>query len=326
MVRRNGRPTWLLIVASLTALAVAAPVLAQPARRGGTVRGVVRDVKEQPVDGAVVTIVGEETGRTFTTTTNARGEFLQFGLSTGTYIVMAEKDKTASVDETVNVTQRGAVSMTLVLGAVSAAAAAEALELGAALKTLFDEGLLAGEAGRSDEAIDKFTQALALDAACSDCYNNLGFAYAQKKDYEKAVEAYKKVAELDPNNATAYAGLANAYNALRKFDLAAEASEKATELTTNLSATSGAGGSADALFNQGVISWNSGKLVEAKKQFEAALQADPNHAEAHFQLGMVLVNEGNLLDAATEFETYLTLAPTGPNTATAQALVAQLKK
>ena len=80
------------------------------------------------------------------------------------------------------------------------------------------------------------------------------------------------------------------------------------------------------MFNQGVVLWNGGKVADAKKAFESAIQANPNHAEAHYQLGMALVNEGNLASAATEFETYLKLAPEGPNAATAKGLVAQLKK
>ena len=87
-----------------------------------------------------------------------------------------------------------------------------------------------------------------------------------------------------------------------------------------------AGGNADAMFNQGVILWNAGKIADAKKQFEGVIAANPNHAEAHFQLGMALVNEGNLPGAAGEFETYLKIAPTGPNAAQAKALVEQLKK
>ena len=86
---------------------------------------------------------------------------------------------------------------------------------------------------------------------------------------------------------------------------------------------------ADALFNQGVILWNGGKIAEAKKQFEAAIAANPNHAESHYQLGMTLVNEGTpaaLTAAATEFETYLKLAPTGANAATAKAVLGSLPK
>ena len=49
----------------------------------------------------------------------------------------------------------------------------------------------------------------------------------------------------------------------------------------------------------------AGKVADAKKQFEAAIQANPSHAEAHYQLGMALVNEGNLAGAGTEFEDLL---------------------
>ena len=80
------------------------------------------------------------------------------------------------------------------------------------------------------------------------------------------------------------------------------------------------------MFNQGVILWNAGKIAEAKKQFEGAIAANPNHAEAHYQLGMALVNEGNLAGAATEFETYLKLAPTGPNAATAKGILAHAEE
>jgi len=91
-------------------------------------------------------------------------------------------------------------------------------------------------------------------------------------------------------------------------------------------AAGGGGGNADAMFNQGVILWNAGKVADAKKQFEGAIAANPNHAESHYQLGMALVNEGNLNGAATEFETYLKLAPTGPNAATAKGILGSIKK
>jgi Flp pilus assembly protein TadD len=80
------------------------------------------------------------------------------------------------------------------------------------------------------------------------------------------------------------------------------------------------------MFNQGVILWNAGKIAEAKKQFEGAVAANPEHAESHYQLGMALVNEGNLPGAATEFETYLKLAPNGPNAATAKGILSTIKK
>ena len=86
------------------------------------------------------------------------------------------------------------------------------------------------------------------------------------------------------------------------------------------------GGNADALYNEGVILWNGGKIPDAKAKFQAAIAANANHAESHYQLGMALVNEGKLAEAGAEFNTYLKLAPEGPNAATAKALIAQLPK
>ena len=48
------------------------------------------------------------------------------------------------------------------------------------------------------------------------------------------------------------------------------------------------GGNASAVFNQGVILWNAGKIPEAKAQFEQAVKLDPNMADAHYWLGMAL--------------------------------------
>jgi len=326
MVSRLGRPIWLLMIGLLT-LAVAAPVAAQP---GGMIRGVVRDVKGEPVEGAVVTMMMADTGRKFTVKTNKKGEYLQIGLAGGAYTIQAEKDKLSSTTEKAAVRIGAPSTIDLVLGAATAAAgASDAKELaakGAELKKLFEDGVAAGNAGRHDEAIEKFTAGLAINPKCFDCYDNIGFAYTQKKEFDKAEEAYKKATEIKPDDASAWNGLATVYNNQRKFDQAAAASAKATELSTNLSATGGAGAGADAMYNQGVILWNAGKIPEAKKQFEGAVQSNPSHAEAHYQLGMALVNEGNLAGAATEFETYLKLSPSGPNAATAKSLVAQLKK
>jgi Flp pilus assembly protein TadD len=310
------------MLALVAGLAVATPALAQST---GMVKGVVTDDKGQPVDGAKVSIeMNGGTGRRYESKTNKKGEYIQIGLTGGSYKITAEKDKLGSAPVTVNVRVNVTAQADLVLGVASAAANKEAQEKNAQLKKVFDEGVALSSAGKHDEAIAKFNEAIGVSASCYDCYNNIGYSYAQKKDWEKAEAAYKKSTELKPDDATAHSGLATVYNAERKFDLAAEEGAKATQLAGNLSA--GGGGNADAQYNQGVILWNSGKIADAKKAFEGAVAANPNHAEAHYQLGMALVNEGNMAGAATEFETYLKLAPEGPNAATAKSLVAQLKK
>ena len=318
MVRRlDGRHPWLLAFVSIVGLAIAAPLAAQ----GGALRGTVKDDKGQPIEGAKVTIELTTAGanRRFETKTGKNGDYIQIGLPSGTYKVTAEKEKVGTAVEQARVRTGQPIELNLVISA-RAVAAAKSSELTKA----FDAGVAASQAGQPDEAIAKFNEALLINPQCADCYYNIGFAYGQKKEYDKAEESYKKAIELKPAYPEAYSALANIYNTQRKFDEAAAANTKATELG---GAGGGAtGGNAEALYNQGVILWNSGKVADAKKQFEAAIQVNPNHAESHYQLGMSLVNEGNLAGAATEFETYVKLAPQGPNAAQAKALVAQLKK
>jgi tetratricopeptide (TPR) repeat protein len=327
MVRRlNGRLPWLVACAAVFSLAIAMPVTAQST---GMVKGVVKDAQGNPVDGAKVTIeMTEGVSRHFETKSNKKGEFIQIGLQGGPYKVTAEKDKVVSNTAEVRVSISRPAEANLVLGAAGAspAAAKEAAAKNAELKKVFEEGVAASRAGNHDDAITKFNAAAALNPSCYDCYYNIAFSESQKKDYDKAEAAYKKAIEIKPDYAEAYSGLANIYNATRKFDQAATASAKAMELGGGAGAAAGGGGNADAMFNQGVILWNAGKVAEAKKQFEGAVAANPNHAESHYQLGMALVNEGNLAGAATEFETYLKLAPTGPNAATAKGILASLKK
>ena len=80
------------------------------------------------------------------------------------------------------------------------------------------------------------------------------------------------------------------------------------------------------MFNQGIIAWNAGKVPEAKKLFEQAVQLDPKLADAHYWLGMATVNEGKLPEAAKFFEEYLKLAPSGNYAEQAKGILASIKK
>jgi len=324
MVRRtNGRHAWLAACTALFALVLALPAAAQST---GMIRGVVKDASGKPVDGAKVNIDADASNRHFETKTDKKGEFVQIGLPPGGYKVSAEKDKLTSPPAMVGVRVNPGPPITIVIGAGGGGSSPEAAAKNAELKKTFEEGVAASRAGNHDEAIAKFTHAAELNPNCYDCYYNMAYSEVQKKDLEKAEAAYKKAIEMKPDYADAYSGLANVYNMERKFDDAAAASGKAAELAGALGAPGGSGGNADAMFNQGVILWNAGKIADAKKQFEGAIAAKPDHAEAHYQLGMALVNEGNLAGAGAEFQKYIDLAPNGPNAATAKGILATIKK
>jgi tetratricopeptide (TPR) repeat protein len=319
MVRRNGRPFWLPFAAVAAIVALASPVFAQ----GNSVKGVVRDDKGQPVEGATIQITMADTGRKFQTKSDRRGAYIQIGLASGSYEVTATKDKLVSAPAKATVRAGGPAEIDLVIGVSAAAASADAAARGAALKSLFEEGNTLSQAGKHDEAIVKFNEGIKINPNCFSCYNAVGNAYMLKKDYPQAEAALQKSVELKADDAEVYNLLANLYNAQRKFTEAAAASKKATELSA--SSAGGGAGNPDVTYNQGVILFNAGKVGEAKPLFEQVLKSNPNHAEAHYMLGMSIVGE-NPAAAVSEFETYLKLSPSGPNAPMAKQFVDALKK
>src|SRR5207302_179932 len=82
--------------------------------------------------------------------------------------------------------------ITLVLGGgAGGGMSAEAAAKNAELKKTFEEGVAASRAGNHDDAIAKFTKAAELNTNCYDCYYNIAYSEAQKKDLEKAEAHYQ---------------------------------------------------------------------------------------------------------------------------------------
>jgi tetratricopeptide (TPR) repeat protein len=301
------------VLALAVMLAVSGPAAAQ-----SVVRGKVLDAQGKPVEGAVVTIEATEANRKAQTKTNRNGEFLQVGLASGRYNVTVTKDNLKAV-QPANVSQGTPVELTIQLTPSSGLTPEQAKEQ-AAMQALAAGAVEAMRAGRDDDAIRQFNEIVAKIPTCSDCYYNLGVAYAKKQQFADAEKSFQEAIKLAPNSGDAYTGLANVYNATKRFDLAQQASAKAAEL----SAASGGGGGAEASYNQGVILWNAGKFAEAKVQFEAAVKADPNMGMAHYQLGMAHLNLGQIPEAKAAFQQYLKVDPNGPKAAEVQGYVKQL--
>lgn len=323
MVRRwSVKPAWLSMLAACAVLLLAESAFAQ-----GTIRGVVTDEAGTPIAGATVVLEAQAQSRRLEAKTNARGEYVQIGLASGAYLVHAEQGTLKAAPAKLALRAGQTVVSNFVLGAraamMSADAATAAAARAAEVARLFEEGAAASTAQRWDEALERFNQALQLNPNCFDCLNNIGYVHSQRKAFDQAEAAYRQSTLVKADDPVAYNGLATVYNALRRFDEAAAASQRAAELSGGGAAAGG--GDATALYNQGVILWNGGKVADAKAAFQSAIAADPNHADAHYQFGMVLVNEGNLEGAASEFDTYLKLAPSGAHAPTAKALLSQLR-
>jgi tetratricopeptide (TPR) repeat protein len=314
------------IVLGLVAFAV--PAAAQT----GQVKGKVVDEKNQPIEGATIVIeMTEGMTRKYETKTNRRGEYVQIGLQPGQYKITATKDAMSNSQNQRVRLDMIEVNFTLKPGMTGEASAEDVKKAEAkmnAVKAAFEAGVTLSNEGKHDEAIAKFNEVIAEAPKCVECYNNIGTNYSRKKEFDKAEEAFKKALEIKPDSVEAYNGLATVYNAQKKFDQAQEASAQAQKLAGAAGAAGGTGGGASAgtVFNQGIIAWNAGKVPEAKKLFEQAVQLDPKLADAHYWLGMATVNEGKLPEAAKHFEEYLKIAPTGNYAEQAKGILASIKK
>ncbi len=302
---------WLAAVACGLVLMFAPAAMAQSTM----IKGKVVDAEGKPMANVAITVEFQGgVNRKLQTKTDKRGEFIQLLTESGAYKVTATADKLSQFAE-VRVRLGQAAEANIVLAPGAGAVDGKAAEL----KKTFEEGVTLSRAGDHDGAIAKFQAATTLVPTCFDCYFNIGVAYLAKKDEKQAEASFLKAVELKADYAEALNALSTLYNNQKRFDEAAAMSAKAA-------AGGGSGAGADAVFNQGIILWNQGKIPEAKAKFEEAIKANPNMADAHYQLGMALLNEGKVAEAVAEFEGYVKLAPEGQYAAQAKGMIAQLKK
>jgi tetratricopeptide (TPR) repeat protein len=280
----------------------------------------------KPVADAEVTLTAPAGGLTVVTKTNSNGEFTRAGLMTQQpWNVRIKKGALEGGINGVrvpfnNVLELPPIVLTPAAPPVDAATKAR-LEAEKAMKeSLTKMGAeldAAIAAGNLDVAIGLFQKAAEAVPNCGVCYARIGDLYQKQNKLDEAEKAYLRSIELDPENTEPYSALANIYNAQRKFDEAA----KMTQKVASLSGKQGGGENAEALFNQGAIAFNQNKIAEAKPFLQKALALKPDLAEAHYLYGMVLINEGNVAEAKKSLAEYLRLSPTGPNAATAKAII-----
>lgn len=309
------------------AASVIASVAAAAAQNSARVFGVVTDRSGQPVVGATVTLdFAGGLARSYELTTDEAGEYLQMGLMRGPYTLTATKEGVGVNRVAIDLVAGQELEQDLALLTVEeiyreSLSEAERAEFDArnATTDAFEQGLAAARGGRLEEAAQHLRTALEATPDCAECQRNLGIVYGRLEAWAEAEAAFRAALALAPDNAETYDGLAEIYNAQRRFDDAAEASAAAARLS--------GGGDDDpaAVFDQGLIFWNAGRLDEARQQFERTLALDPEHGEAHYWLGMANLNAGQMAEAAAEFKLYLDREPNGRFAAQATGILSSIQ-
>jgi tetratricopeptide (TPR) repeat protein len=143
----------------------------------------------------------------------------------------------------------------------------------AAARAAFNRGLAHDNAGRVDEAVKEYTEAIRLDANYMAAYRNRGFAYARAANYELAIKDYSEVIRLKPTGETweAYQNRGILYGRTGRYQLAVEDFDNAIRLKPTATAHNGRGNAYRFL----------GLYEQALESFAQALRLDPRFVSAY---------------------------------------------
>jgi len=164
----------------------------------------------------------------------------------------------------------------------------------------YDRAVDLGLAGRVQESIEEYTEALRIRPVFPRAHCNLGVTLMDIGEIDKAMEHFREALKIDPNDALAHYCMGVALSRNGKPDAAIEELRLSLELEPSEAA---------AHYELGLALVTKGSLNDSKKEFEEALRIDPSFAPAHSSLGVLAEMDGNIDLAAEHFAEAVEAAP-----------------
>ena len=161
-------------------------------------------------------------------------------------------------------------------------------------------GFVLDLAGRVPEAIEHFQQALRIKPDDAETHNNLGFALDQLGRAQEAIEHFQQALRIKPDYAEAHYNLGDALVQLGRVQEAIGHYKEALRIKPDF---------AEAHNHLGVALRQAGQLEEAIGHFQQAVRIKPDYAEAHYNLGDTLGQAGRAGEAIGHFEQALRIKP-----------------
>jgi Tfp pilus assembly protein PilF len=116
--------------------------------------------------------------------------------------------------------------------------------------------------GNFDKALDEYRRAIQESPKDAELFNNLGYGYYNRGQWEAAEKQLRKAVALDPKLASAWINLGMCLAQQMRYDDSLAAFEKSIT-------------KAQARCNLAFIQATQGKTTEARRNYEAALQLEP---------------------------------------------------
>jgi tetratricopeptide (TPR) repeat protein len=170
-------------------------------------------------------------------------------------------------------------------------------------------GDLAGGAARLEQVRDIAPHLMPVYSALSRVYFDL-------QRYEESAAMANEFLAKEPGSGDVLGVLYLAYD---KMGMTAEAEEV-------FEALKGADSHSvvRVMEEMGVANFNAGNMAQAKDLFERILEIEPDHGRAHYHLGLCYVSMGDSARGKEMLTRFVELAPSDPDAAVAQEMIATL--
>ncbi|HUI06608.1 MAG TPA: tetratricopeptide repeat protein [Verrucomicrobiae bacterium] len=155
-------------------------------------------------------------------------------------------------------------------------------------------------AGRVQEAVAQYEQAVRIQPDYAAAHNNLGFALMELGQVQDAIRHFQQALRINPDFAEAHYNLGVALMGLGQVQDAIRHFQQALRIKPD---------DVNIHYNLANILMRLGRLSEAIAHYEQALRIKPDFAEAHSNLGFTLEQVGRLPEAIAHYEQALRIKP-----------------
>ena len=167
-------------------------------------------------------------------------------------------------------------------------------------RTHYNLGIALGQVGKLADAIAHYEQALRIKPDYAEAHNSLGAALWQAGRIQEAIGHYEQALRIKPDYAEAHNNLGTVLAGQGRVSEAIAEYAAALRIKPDY---------ADAHYNLGVALASQGRISEAIAEYAAALRIKPDYAEAHHNLGIVLAGQGRVSEAIAEYAAAVRIKP-----------------
>ncbi len=159
-------------------------------------------------------------------------------------------------------------------------------------------GVLHGQRGHHEAAIDLISRALNRNPRSTEAHTNMGFTLACLRRYDDAIESFDEALAINPNYLEALRRRGNALTSLNRFDEAIASYSMALAIAPDC---------VETLKNRGIAYSKANRFDDAIASFDQALDVSPNDVEALMHRANALIRVLNADEAIVNYEKVLKL-------------------